>query len=418
MARRKTPVEIIETFVHIGDGHLNPRHAERLVAIDQIIAAGLELASLAAWLWPGDLFNARSTVEDRNALAARLVRMANAAPVVICYGNHDVPGDLDVFALLSAKWPIYVVSTPQVLTVPLATGRTAAIAVLPYPTRASLIMAGASADEVLTEAHATLAATVQTLGWALDDAAKNGLVPLAIGHVNVAGAVASCGQPQIGKEIELDQTMLTGLIPYYVGLNHIHQRQVIGTAQYAGSVCRMDWGETEPKSALRVDITPSGDWTSSFLDVDVPPLYHVEGTFSRETGFDWTVKKGPDGPRQDPPETWDGCHVRVRYTFSAADRGLFDDTVIRAPFLAAARLVLEPIAVPDHGLRSKEVAAAHTLGEQVAAWCVANDTEATPGLLAKLGRLEHGDSQDILADVSRHLAPASAEPVVEEGKAA
>jgi hypothetical protein len=268
-------------------------------------------------------------------------------------------------------------------------------------------------------AHEALAETVRTLSRRLYEAANRGRTALTIGHVNVAGAIASCGQPQIGKEIELDQELLYCLAPYYVGLNHIHNRQVIGKAQYAGSICRMDWGETEPKSALRVDITPeTGGWVTSFLTVNVPPMYHVDGTFSRETGFDWTVKKGPDGPRQDPPATWAGCEVRVRYTFKASDRGLFDDAVIREPFLAAARLVLEPLAIPDRGLRSKEVAAAHTLGEQIAAWCVANETEATPGLLAKLGQLEHKDSQQILTEVGAQVAPVANGLTIEEGRAA
>jgi DNA repair exonuclease SbcCD nuclease subunit len=77
------------------------------------------------------------TIEDRNALAGRLARMAACAPVVLCYGNHDLPGDLDVFAKLKSKYPIAVVDTPRVLTIEVATKqgvRTAAIFVLPYPT--------------------------------------------------------------------------------------------------------------------------------------------------------------------------------------------------------------------------------------------------------------------------------------------
>jgi predicted MPP superfamily phosphohydrolase len=92
------------SIVHIGDVHAapGPRSADRWRAVDQIIREGLALEQLGAWLIPGDLFDALSTTEDRNAWDARLQRMADAAPVVIIYGNHDRPGDLDGFANLKA----------------------------------------------------------------------------------------------------------------------------------------------------------------------------------------------------------------------------------------------------------------------------------------------------------------------------
>src|SRR4051812_14059019 len=98
------------SLVHIGDFHAapGPRNADRYRALDQIIAEGLALPHLGAWLWPGDLFDAASNVDDRNALDIRLRAMANAAPVVIVYGNHDRKGDLDGFGNLRAKHPICV----------------------------------------------------------------------------------------------------------------------------------------------------------------------------------------------------------------------------------------------------------------------------------------------------------------------
>ena len=49
-------------FIHIGDLHLDersPRNADRLQALDQIVAECLDREALAAWLIPGDLFHAR-----------------------------------------------------------------------------------------------------------------------------------------------------------------------------------------------------------------------------------------------------------------------------------------------------------------------------------------------------------------------
>ena len=133
------------TFVHLGDLHLRPdaRNAQRLTTLDQVITEGLEIEGLAAWLFPGDLNHGRMSIDDRNALAERLQRMASAAPVVICPGNHDQPGELDVFGRLEARWPIAVVNRPDVISVRTATGIEAAIFVLPYPTKGALVAAGA-----------------------------------------------------------------------------------------------------------------------------------------------------------------------------------------------------------------------------------------------------------------------------------
>src|SRR5688572_13495941 len=95
--------------VAIGDAHLGPnaRQADRLRALDTIIDAGLALGdTLGCWLWAGDVFHAKSTIADRNELAPRLIRMANAAPVIGCRGNHDAHGDLELFSKLQATWPI------------------------------------------------------------------------------------------------------------------------------------------------------------------------------------------------------------------------------------------------------------------------------------------------------------------------
>jgi DNA repair exonuclease SbcCD nuclease subunit len=74
-----------------------------------------------------------------------------------------------------------------------------------------------------------------------------GDLTLMIGHVNVAGAMTSVGQPNIGHEIEITAAHLDRLGNIPKLLNHIHKAQEIGGAHYAGSVCRMNWGEIEDK---------------------------------------------------------------------------------------------------------------------------------------------------------------------------
>jgi hypothetical protein len=243
-------------IVAIGDLHLqegNARNAARLRAFDDIIKAGLALPNLAAWLQLGDVFHTRSTAADRNAFAERLLRMAGVAPVVVVRGNHCVPGDLEIFDKLATAWPVRVVTTPETVYVDLATDGRAAIACCPYPSRAGLIASGTDASTTLGAGQAALESIFRGLGLNLVVAAEKGYLPLFIGHLNIAGARASSGQPSIGVELEADGAMLDllGDVPKLLG--HIHAPQEIGGAHYVGSVCRMDFGETEEKRYIVVE---------------------------------------------------------------------------------------------------------------------------------------------------------------------
>lgn len=388
------------TFVHIGDAHLrssSPRHVDRLSALDQVIQVGLQQRDLAAWLWPGDLFDTRSTVDDRNDLAARLVQMANHAPAVICYGNHEAAGDLDVFGRLRAAHPIHVISTPRVVRV----NSQAAVFVLPYPTRGGLVAAGADHQRVYDEAQLALDAIVADAVVELDRCRDEGLVTCAIGHVNVAGSVASTGQPQIGREIELSPTTLARLGRRYVGLNHIHRAQTVHGATYAGSICRMDFGEIEPKRALLVDIDLES-YALTDIPIAVPPLYHVEGDLTRD-GFVGQVIAGPGGGPQEAPASWAGCEVRVRFRFKASERDLVHVETVRAGFRDALRVHLDPVAVPDRGLRAPQVAAARTLAEKVQAWAEVAGGAVPAGVLERLADLDTREEDALLAALDADL---------------
>jgi riboflavin biosynthesis pyrimidine reductase len=407
-------------FVHIGDIHSGPgpRNVDRFRALDQIIREGQMLSNLGAWLVPGDLSHARQQIDDKNELAARLQVMASRAPVLICDGNHDLPGDLAVFAKLASRYPITVYDRPTVDTITLATGERATVFVLPYPTKAGLTALGVAHDQVVSEGAAALDAIFTDAGAQLRDARSRGELTFAIGHVNVAGALSSVGQPNIGHEIELDASQIAKLGDVYVGLNHIHKAQSIGGAHYPGSICRLDWGEIEAKGYIVVtcecvvepSIATAGLWryTIARPPIDVAPMYHVEGELTRD-GFAWQATKGPGGEAVDKPASWRGCEVRVRYRFKQSERSVLSDAVVMAEFAEAARLDIEPIAVPDRALRSPAVAAARTLDEKLRAWATANGGDAiTEGIVAKLARLEHGDHLHLLTDLQTRLAAIEA----------
>lgn len=401
-------------FAHIGDAHLGPhdtRNADRLAALDQILDEVLAehgARPVSAWLWPGDLNHRRMSIDDRNALIARAQRMASIAPVIACYGNHDVPGDLDFLAALRTTWPVRVLSRPEVIRVHLATGGEAVMFVLPYPHRFGLVGAGVPHDLIPGHARAALDLLFAQAASELAVGRRDGAVPLMIGHVNVGGSILANGQPNIGQEIELDPTLLQRLGPIYVGLNHIHKAQTIGGAHYAGSICRLDWGETDDKRYLLVDAVEIGEdvWQYRVTSraIAVAPMFHVEG-FLSPLEFRLAEGSSADIEARYHAGDWTGCEVRVRYRFDAAQKSALDDAIVRTRFATAARLTLDPIAERTRAIRAAEIVAAQSLEEKVQAFVRAAGVEWTPSLETKLAALQAPDGVAFLTDVERTIAP-------------
>ena len=419
------------TFVHIGDVHAapGPRSADRWRAVDQILTEGLQLPRLGAWLLPGDLFDALSTTEDRNAWDDRLRRMADVAPVVMVYGNHDRKGDLDGFANLKATHPIYVIDRPHVLALRLATQEMAAIFCLPYPHKQGLVAAGIVPGDVVETAGDLLEPIFMLAAQQLADARAAGYLTLMIGHVNVAGAIASTGQPNVGHEIELNPRHLDrlGAIPKL--LNHIHKPQAIAGAHYAGSVCRLDYGEIEEKRYLVatydedvIDLEPGDRWTITSHPIDVVPMFHIDGVLDRAgfhfehdewmcqtcfgTGDDASAPEGVCGTcTGHGRRSWVGCDVRVRYTYQASEKAVISEDVVRDLFVGALRLKVEGVAIPDRELRAPAVALAKTLSAKLAAYMKVDDLP--PSIAQKLFLLEH-DRAGIPSRVAEQIATLEA----------
>jgi len=405
----------VHQFAHGGDLHLGPqgRNADRRAAFEQYIAAGLALPALAAWLLPGDLNHGRMTIDDRNYLVAQMKRMASRAPVVITRGNHDLPGDLDVLAELQTRFPVFVVNEAKYIVFETATGATATVFCLPFTTEGNLIAAGVAPADVPQAAATALDALLLNAGRILAEARTAGRIPLAIGHLNVAGSVTASGQPNIGKEIELTPAQIQRLGPVYVGLNHIHVGQAIGGAYYPGSFCRLDWGEVHPKRWLLVEYCFTEgeshdedglDWQVTAQPIDVAPMYHLEGELTRD-GYAGVLMGGGD-----PPASWAGCDVRAIARYDASLRDLLDlATVdIRHQFAACRRFELQTIAVHDRALRAPAVAAARTLVEKIHAWAAHCGVEASESVISKLVVLEQGDRVGHLAYLDRELAALTA----------
>lgn len=401
------------TLLHIGDTHLHPgpRQQDRIAALNQILARAHQIAAageLAAVFWPGDFFHQKSTPEDRNVLAGFLQSFARLAPVVGVYGNHDVPGDLEVFTRISAPWPIVIVDTPQIVRVRTPTKISVAVFCLPYPTRGGLVSAGVAHASLVDEAAIALDAIFLQMAEELREARSDGFVTATLGHVNVGGAVLSSGQPNIGAEIELTPALLERLPSGPVALNHIHRHQMIGRAIYAGSIARMDFGEAEEKVFIEYtfdDQASQVQWSSHWRPLDVPQQFAVTGKLTR-AGFEVTTVNGlePSGI------VWAGADVRVRYTFLQADAGVIVLDLIRAQFAGCRSLKLEGLPQLTHQMRAPEIAAAVTLNEKVGLYCERHGIAMTDHMGDKLTALQAHDADAILRQVSIYLASVGTVP--------
>lgn len=397
----------------IGDTHLRAaarRNALRLAALDQIVAAAQQLDPDLI-VWPGDLFDTKSTIDDRNTLRHYVKQFADVGPVVAVRGNHDAPGDLDIFGDLRTVCTVTVVTRPQVLHVQTSRGPIA-VACLPYPEEGGLAALGIAPPDVPDVAAAALEAIFLQLAGEVTEAGRRGIPGLFIGHANVVGATASTGQPLIGAEIALRPEHLDRFGPHVPKiLNHIHAAQDVHGATYVGSIAPMDWGEVEPKRFLVLEHDGRA-WTMTSHRLDLPSLYHVEAVVT-PTGVAWDVTRGPEGDVVAPPVSWQGHEARVRCRFNASevDRLPEAERLLRS-YLEGATVTFEPVAVPDRSVRAPEVAAAQTTAEKLAAYATHAGLEVTNGVLAKLATLENQEPAAVLGLLDERLRALVAEQAV------
>lgn len=395
----------------IGDGHVRTadrRHPIRERALAQILAHAEDLGEtgLDLIVWPGDLFHAESEIPDRNWLRRYVLDLAEIAPVLIVKGNHDKPGELDVFDDLRARHRVEVVTSPRVATFGDGAGGRVAVACLPYPEKAGLVSAGLPSSEIGPAVDRAFDAVFLELGAQLATLEADGVPTLFAGHVTIGGAELSVGQPLIGQDLQITAGHLAKLPPStLVVLNHIHKPQQLHGATYIGSIAPVDYGEAERKRFLQLEAHPGAPWALTSIPLDVPPMYHVEGLAGPD-GFTWQVTKGPDGPTIDPPASWRGCDVRVRYRFRSADAGRleFARAEIFATFAEAYHLEPEPVAIVDREVRAPAVAAAVTLADKVRAWAELAGLPTTDAILDKLAALESDDASALLEALERRLA--------------
>ncbi|MCW5893321.1 MAG: hypothetical protein KIT14_22635 [bacterium] len=320
------------------------------------------------WSVDGDLAGTtvphRQTTLERNALDDWFLYLAETAPVVVLYGNHDAAGDLDRIGKLKGKHPIHLFDRPG--SVELAGVRVLAF---PYPHKMDwLALAGAAGT--IDEQLAAIQHAIRTLfeGWKaeVEIAHRRGMPVVFSGHAAIEGSVLAGGEVLApGGEIELPVAVLQALGCDFASTNHIHMGQEYAPGIWsAGSPNRSKFDETDEKGYLIVDV-----------EAGMPPLVHRRLTPARRfVTVDAKWAQTPDGTwgweRDDvDAAALDGAEVRVRVAIPEEAWSTCPVADLEAEFGAlAVDVQVDRSIVPTVRTRSEEIRTARTTADKVNAW--------------------------------------------------
>jgi len=299
----------------IADSHFSrDSRWEECVRIHDWIADDIARRGVDLVLHSGDVFERRSTPEERMAVAAWCQRVTERRPLVIVRGNHDAPGDLALLERLESAHPIHVVEDARSIRI---AGLT--VACLAWPRKASVgALAGAMDCESSGQLTGDLLRDVLRGLGARRDAAPC----IFLGHVMVTGSRTSRGQPLVGcdMEIGLEDLALVDADAYCLGHIHMPQDWTINGAPaiYPGSPRRTAYGEVEEKGYVILDVDDDGAVTWERVPTPAAPMLLIEDEWIAGAANGDGFARGLSGIAWGDVSA--GAEVRVRYAVDADQR--------------------------------------------------------------------------------------------------
>lgn len=329
---------------------------------------------------PGDLFHQKSTADGRNLLRELLQILGEIAPVVICYGNHDQAGDLDIFRHLKTTYSIDVFDSPRQLMY-----EDVVIHVMPWFTKATWQSSniGRSIEsgdiEVSKIGLQFLKNSVNQASMRHPDRKQ-----ILAAHIMIEGSKAENHQPMIGEGIRLGRHDLMEA-GFHAGIfGHIHLRQTfddIGPFFYNGSPAPMNYGESPEKYFSILD--------TKTLEIEWHKLNTVD-RFSIELEYGLEMQAKLDEIK----DRIGGARVRVTIQIpEGEDTGNIKSSIEK--FLQdnhAFECKVEHQTLPKELYRSVEIRKAATLPEKLEAYWEAAQNRpedaVAEGMFKKLTELE------------------------------
>lgn len=376
--------------LHLADLHIylsGPR-AEECRRVIGWIAANARATKPDVIVVAGDVYERRSSPQERLELAGFLQTLSDIAPVCVICGNHDDREDLRLFQ------KDYFLARAQIFLEPgvwIGPGGLQ-LALLPWPSLGDFAAKTAATESIVSRRELAHAALVDVLrGFKLK---LTGTGPsLLIAHISVTGASMDSGQPVSGGEelaLTTDELLESGAAG--VALGHIHLRQQMKgldsrPVHYAGAPFRGSFGEAKGTKGGLIWDWNGAAWEVTPWEVPARSMVLIERAYAlAETGelapiggtlFDEAVVKDAD--------------VRVRVSFPAEFREAVRAAM--APELEALRAVAHLVTVEERAsivsrTRCAEITAARTTMDKLAAWAQAVGAEVPAGAEAKLHALE------------------------------
>jgi exonuclease SbcD len=322
----------------------------------------------------GDVYDKTSSIESRNIVKERLMNIAQYSPIIICKGNHDQPGDLDILANLKSKYPIKVYSAPTVVR--LAEGIN--LYVIPWFTKQHWMQA--HHVDSIGDLNATLSGQLLRYITSLkkSNPAEHHIL---LSHTLISGARAENNQPLIGEGVTIGEFDLEEA-GFDAGLlSHIHLRQQFGNGNfyYPGSPAALDFGETTDKY---FSVYSVGDRSVEWYQLNSVKRICIEGSYSEgEWKPDTEYGRGK----------LSGARLKLIYTLSPTDDHKLAAEKIRAYYINdfAKEIKLSPIVEQKMAARADNVSKAKSLEEKLLEyWKHTGQDIENSGILKKLKQAE------------------------------
>lgn len=315
-----------------GDGHCDERSRfDEWKRVHAWMADDWYERGVSLVLNAGDLYERKSTPDERNAMAAWVRKVGQTAEQIIVRGNHDAMHDLLLLQELHTNHKITVLEHPQVVSVGTNQGPGPLVACLPWPRKAGILKhaadlgIGNEGAELLV--HDALQQILRGLGQQAEmvSTLSGGRRPkILLSHAMVRAATTSLGQPLVGCDMEvgLDDLRLAKCDLYALGHIHRHQewkgideadmaaKLTQGDVLYAGSPRRTAFGEVEEKSYVLYD-TDTGSWQRIPTPCTPMLLWEAEWQTDSDGNAGFTSVFGPGA---------EGAEIRFRYTVNADER--------------------------------------------------------------------------------------------------
>jgi len=260
-------------ILHTSDWHVGrtirgrSRAVEHTAVLAEIVGvAQAEAVDLV--LVAGDQFDTAAPAPDAERIVWRsLLDLAEVAPVVVVAGNHDNPLRLDAVAPLLAAGGVHSgarLSRPHeggLLTIELATGEMAKIALLPFLSQRGIVRADELMDLDADQHAGRYDTRVKVIIERLCEGFTAETVNLVVAHLMMAGGVVGGGERS--AHTIFDYAVAATALPdsaNYVALGHLHRPQSVPAAcpaRYSGSPLQLDFGEAgDSKAVALIEVAP------------------------------------------------------------------------------------------------------------------------------------------------------------------